>query len=255
MPATESVAEPILRQLHAVATLLATASPQDWRRPTRCDPWNVRDLAAHLALPASALANGIRSLRASEDRSGGGEPLPQDADPQAVLRALRDRTAQLRSVLATVELPELDMLLPPPVDSDLALPLRTLMQLALVEIGVHRSDLDAALDLSGELDADVVEAVAAVVPLWLILGAPDATGSPGDLSYQFDGDDLRVGFARSDGAGWRLEEVPDPTCRLQGPDSDLALYMVGRLPALPDSVSITGDAGAAAAFKEYLPGP
>lgn len=255
MPESDPASDAILRQLDAVAAVLGEASPQDWRRPTRCAAWTVRELAAHLTLPASALANGVRALRASAARSSGGEPLPQEATPRGVLEALRARTAQLRSVLSSVSPTELDMLLPPPVNSDLSLPMRTLMHLALVEIGVHRSDLEAALDMSGELDADVIDAVGVVVPMWLIVGASEATRPAGDLSYHFAGERLSVGFAHRAAAGWRLEEVPAPNCRLRGPDSDLALYLMGRTRLVPGSVSVEGDAVAAGAFKDHLPGP
>lgn len=245
----------ILRQLRSVVTLLEPLPERAWHAPTRCMPWDVRQLAAHIALPAAALANGIAALRSSTERSRGGEPLADDVAPGEILQALHERTARLEHELAQLSSDELDRPLPPPADGDLLLPARTLLQLALVEIGVHRSDLESALGVAGPLDDDVIHAVAAVVPAWLIFGAADASRPVTPMSYALSGRKLDVGFVFDPQDGWRLDATPGPTCRIEADDSAVALFLLGRTTLADGDVLVRGDPDAATKFKTYLPGP
>ncbi|GAA0632874.1 hypothetical protein GCM10009547_40940 [Sporichthya brevicatena] len=40
----------IAEQRHVLADLLASLSPEQWERPSLCDAWRIRDVAAHIAL-------------------------------------------------------------------------------------------------------------------------------------------------------------------------------------------------------------
>ncbi len=59
--------EPILvaglfRELHGhLLDLLRSLSPEDWRRPTVCSAWSVKDIASHL------LDGDLRRLSAGRD--------------------------------------------------------------------------------------------------------------------------------------------------------------------------------------------
>lgn len=59
-------------QRTAVADLLETLTDEEWRRPSLCDGWTVRDIAAHLTLqemgPSAALGM-LRHWRGSMDRT------------------------------------------------------------------------------------------------------------------------------------------------------------------------------------------
>lgn len=251
----EPTAAAILRQLTAVVASLERVAEHSWRKPTRCRPWDVRRLAAHLAIPAASLTNGLAALRSGSDRSRGDAPLPDDVNSGEVLQTLQERTARLEDQLSRLTPDELDRPLPPQADGDLVLPARTVLQLVLVEIGVHRSDMDAALGDSGSLDDDVIEAVAAVVPAWLILGAADSPRPTTELSYRLSGDRLDIGFRFEPRRGWRLELTSRPTCRIGGDDSTVALFLMGRAAPTDGQLAVAGDADAARRFKSFLPGP
>lgn len=244
----------LLRQLDAVNDLLHDVPRDRWASPTRCVPWNIAQLAAHLALPAAALANGLLALRSGAPTSLGGQPLPQDAAPHEILQALESRRVTLAEQLAQLEARELSMPLPPPPDSPLSLPTETLMRLALVELGVHRSDLEAALDLDTTLDADVVDAVGEVVPTWLIFSAGDAARPQNGLSYRLVGQRLDVTLSFSPGEGWRVGPG-EQECRIEGADTVVALFLLGRITGHSTALRVVGDDHTAGRFKEFLPGP
>ena len=240
-----TTAQAIVRNLEAVIDALDQADTAAWHRPTRCEPWDVTDLTAHIAIPAAALANGLEALRNDQPRSKGGEPLDPTPAPDTVLAELRTRLDRLRLALEAVTDDEFAAALPPPTDDDLPLPTSTVLQLALVEIGVHRSDLDHALGRDDALDDDVISAVNEVVPMWLLFGAAGAPRPPHAVTYRVAGERIDVVFAYREETGWSF--TPDDEARthaVEGDDSDLALYLLGRKPH-PDDNDL----------KRYLPGP
>lgn len=250
----ERLGAALLRQLDAVNDLLQTVSADRWATPTRCDPWNVAQLAAHVALPAAALANGLVALRSGAPTSLGGQPLPEGAPPHEILQTLTSRRVALAEQLTQLDSRELSMPLPPPPETPLSLPAETLMKLALVELGVHRNDLEAALGLDASLDRDVVDAVGEVVPTWLIFNAADAARPENDLSYRLVGQRLDVTLSYSAGQGWHAGTGVSE-CRIEGADTDLALFLLGRVSGRSTALRVVGDDRDARAFKTFLPGP
>lgn len=252
---TEDLRTPtaILRQLDAVIEDCSRLDDDGWRNPTRCPPWDVRRLAAHIAIPAQALTSGLSALRQGSANSIGGQPLADDTPADAVLQALRKRRRDLAAALETLTTDEMDAPLPPPEGGGLSLPTRALLQLALVEVGIHRSDLAGALGKSDTLDNDVVEAVAAVVPMWLIFGAADDTPQQA-VRYDFVGDSVRLGFTFLPGTGWGFDGDAPARCEAVAPDSAIALFLMGR-GDLPESATVSGDAALIGSFKRWLPGP
>jgi uncharacterized protein (TIGR03083 family) len=245
----------IADELQGVVTMVAAIPEASWDLPTRCVPWNVRELVAHIAIPAKALANGLDALRRHLPHSAGGEPLPDDLGPAKIVLALQDRLHEVRAALARLNAEELGAILPPPAREGLRLPTATLLVLALVEIGVHRSDLSAALGQSDDLAPEVVAAVGEVVPAWLVFAASSAPRPDDVLTYALVGETVQVGFAYS-AQGWSTGDVdPRATCCIIGHDSDLALFMLGRRRPDVASLAIVGDPATAEAFKKYLPGP
>lgn len=250
----DALASALLRQLDAVTLALRGAAAGAPAKPTRCEPWDVRELAAHLALPATALTNGLVAHRAGQDASVGGEPIPSDATFDEVVAQLVARRAALAEELRLLDPVELARLLPPPADGGLSLPTETLMKLALVELGVHRNDLEAALDLAADLDDDVIDAIAEVVPAWLIFGAEGARRPDREVAFRFAGDRIDIGFSFKPTYGWRLG-LGSEDCRITGSDTAVALFLVGRITAHSSSLRIIGDDGLADDFKTFLPGP
>lgn len=243
-------------ELRAAVGMLESAPRDGWTRPTRCPPWDVRQLAAHLAIPAKALTNGLRALRAELTQSAGGEPLPDDVQPSEIIATIRQRTDEVKAALDALTAQELNAILPPPAGETLQLPAASLLQLALVEIGVHCSDLAAALDRDDVLSQPVISAVAETVPTWLMFSSGDAPRPDAAISYALHGQQIRAEFAFSPETGWRLAERSEAaSCRIAGTDSDLALFMLGRKPADGPRLVIEGDQQAALLFKTFLPGP
>lgn len=250
-----SVADGIVDELDTVLDTVESLDETGWSRPTRCPPWTVLELVAHLVNPPRALANGLMALREGHESSQGGEPLPAGVPVPAVLQALRERRDQVAAELSRLKPAELDAVLPPPVDNPLSLPLSTLLRLALVEIGIHRSDLCAALGLPDGLSDVVISAVADVVPTWLLFEGPDAPNPEARFAYHLAGDQLDVWFSYHPAEGWSLQQPDQPAnSTISGADSNLALLLLGR--RSPDHPTLSTDVPAALrAFKTHLPGP
>lgn len=90
-------------------------------------------------------------------------------------------------------------------------------------------------------------------------GRPDAgERNEGDFdqgSYRLRGDQVRPTFVYSADSGWRTDSTDAPAgCVIDGQDSELALFMLGRRPA-GSSTLTASDSALLAEFKRYLPGP
>lgn len=111
----------------ATAGLLATLSEQDWCRPSLCDGWTVRDVAAHLTLQQLGFVDGVRMAL----RHGIGDlnrtireaaRAKASADPAELIRELRDTIGSRRhNVGLTARETLIDILVH---SQDIAIPLR-----------------------------------------------------------------------------------------------------------------------------------
>jgi hypothetical protein len=93
------------------------------------------------------------------------------------------------------------------------------------------------------------------VPALLPMMALAARRQPATgLGYDLVGPTHSIRLRRTADA-WTTEgDGAAPTSVISGDDSALMLFVMGRIPVAHPSLTITGDS-AAAAFKEYFPGP
>jgi uncharacterized protein (TIGR03083 family) len=160
-----------------LGTLLAGLDDEDWRRPTDCTDWDVREMVAHLAGAAEATARVSELVRLSwlglRLRAGG--PLVDginrvqvreraDAGPDELRRGLADAGA--RGVRRRRKIPALLRAVPMPMGAPLGVrPLGYLMdRIYTRDAWMHRVDIARATgrelvltaDHDGRLVADVV---------------------------------------------------------------------------------------------------
>lgn len=238
----------LLVELEAVLASLADFATEDWARTTALAGWTVLDLACHLGDSPAAVVDGLAGART-------GRVLPARAalggrEPGAVLDGLRGRIEELDGALTSLVPGELDRPWPRPGDG-LTLPGRVGLRLALVEVGLHRHDLESAAGRSVSLSAPVVESAAELLPAWLVLAAAGAPLPLRPVGYRLAGQVVDVGLV-FDGDHWAVGLPPEPDCVLTGDDEQLVLLLAGRRPVdgLPAS-----DPVLAAGLKRFLPGP
>ena len=245
-----------LQNLDASIARLRTATEADLARPTRCTGWTVRDLADHQVgttrLLAGALATllGQRGVVVSTAADAG------TADPN---QPLPDRLIAARAVLAEA----LGALVP--ADLDARGPLfgpgsdtagQDVLRLIVAEYGIHRDDLLAAVGESEDLSPIVAATIAELFHAnlsWLVARAKATPDAP--IAFQFTGPTVRVAVAH-DGAAWQTD-IPEgiPTIETSGDDTAIARALFGRLPLTDPRLTVVGDPGVAARFKEFIPGP
>jgi uncharacterized protein (TIGR03083 family) len=251
----ESSSRAIIDQLDGVLDALESLDARDWNRPTRCPGWDVRQLASHVAVSPRALARGLEALRQGREVSVSVEPLAADLPAAHVLTALRERRRDAAAALAGLTPGQLQATLPMAKGAGFGLPTATMLQLALVEIGIHRSDLDAALGRDDRLDAQLLAAVVEVVPTWLIFAAATAPRPASSLTYHLAGDQVAIAFAYDSSGTWGLTDMAlFADCAVRGQDPDLALFMLGRRSVDDNSIQ-SSDRDLLRRFKTYLPGP
>jgi uncharacterized protein (TIGR03083 family) len=99
----------------SLADLLAVLTPEEWERPSWCAGWRVRDVAAHLALAQTSLAEALPALlraRGSFDRMVHDSAVARAAaPPEELVGAIRAMVGSRRRapVVSEVE-PLLDVL-------------------------------------------------------------------------------------------------------------------------------------------------
>ena len=240
----------LVEEVDAVIALLEGAPVDAWDLPTRCPPWAVRDLVAHLAIAPAVLANACAAW-ATEQSTADPEAVDPTLSPGAILQTVRERRDRLADEVAMLTEADLDSPFPADPVRGLVLPGRAVLRLALVEIGIHRSDLAAAVGGYPSLSSAVIEAAAEVVPTWLIFGSEAAKRPKALVSYELTGQTAKFSFTYEH--GWTLEETPQPAASLAGSDSDVILFLFGRIG--PNALTASGDLGLAARLKDYLPGP
>lgn len=245
MAVVQQSRETVSGELDGLVELLAQLTPAQWELPTRCEGWNVEDLARHVAGSPSILNEGLR--RMLEGVESAATPAPPHLDDRtAVVESLaagRDETAAL---LATLHDDQLNRPCPFPFGT---VPLSFALQVLAFEYGGHRNDLLAALGRDEPLPTGVAQAAAAIVPQ---LG-DKVPESP--LGYRLEGRSVAVSLLVRDGQ-WQPGEDPSvPTCTVAGTDSAVMLFATGRLAATDPSLQISGETAAAGDFKRWFPGP
>lgn len=242
--------QPLADQLGELDALLASLDTDDWRRPTRCDGWDIADVVLHLAqtnelATASAeqrFAGFVGAMREVPDR-----PLTVDeaadfrvsvergAAPTAVFERWRTSAREMLAALAALE-PNTRVTW---VAGTLAA--RTLATTRLAETWIHTGDVAAAVNV--ELPAsDRLREIArlawrtlpyAFAQAGLELRGPvefDLTGPRGE-EWRFATDDAAVTIIRGPApdlcavAARRID--PAHTALVgTGPDADAVLALV-----------------------------
>ncbi|HTJ35323.1 MAG TPA: maleylpyruvate isomerase family mycothiol-dependent enzyme [Dactylosporangium sp.] len=190
----------VAEQRTAIADLLATLTPDEWRGPTLCTQWTVREVVAHLTLQQMRLGellDGLPTmLRAGRDLDRGIHDL-------AARRAARSTDAQLLELLRAS------------IDSRRTNPSVTAME-SLTDTMVHAQDI--AIPLGRDLPMPPDAAAAAATRMWTMRWP-----RPFPIKRTLSGFGLRA-----TDADWRAGEGP----AVEGPMSALLMLSTGRLIAL-----------------------
>lgn len=156
MDATASVVDGLEYQQNALAALLEPLDDEGWRRPTRCDGWDVADVVLHLAQTNEMAVGSATGCFAAvlEGLTAGAAPA-RDVDDGAALMVARQRgaptgdllarwrygAAELRRVLLAADHKRVTW-----VAGELSI--RTLATTRLAETWVHTGDVAEALGSS-----------------------------------------------------------------------------------------------------------
>jgi uncharacterized protein (TIGR03083 family) len=241
----------IQREVASILEQLDGLDPSQWDRPTSLKGWRIVDLVRHLIWGQRLQALGWAQLRA-----GSSEVLVPD---ETTSTGRNELTAELSGAhdafmaeLAGVTATELTYGCPMPYG---LLPGTVVLQIAVLEAGVHHYDLSSTVGGRPLLPDDVTTAGIAVVPgLLPFMGAASQRSAPAGWSYRLLADRLDIGI-RSEGDGWTFGDVDEPTCAISGLDSTVILFLLGRLTASAADLTIEGARQQASAFKQFFPGP
>lgn len=183
----------------ATADLLATLSDQDWCRPSLCDGWTVRDVAAHLTLQELGFVDGVRmalryGIRDLNRTIREAARAKASADPAELVRGLRDTIGSRRHNVGLT-------------------PRET-----LIDILVHSQDI--AIPLQRELPLPAAAAGEAASRVWSYAG-----GRKADVFRALPVREVR--FEATDIA-WEVGAGP----AARGPIAAVLLTLTGRRPGL-----------------------
>lgn len=241
MLSLEQARRAIRREVLVALDELAALDGEAWARPTRCQEWTVADLVAHLVWGQRLEAQGVAAIATGRTEAldvpdvsaadPGGLPVQLHAAHEELWAALEARTAD-----------DLDRPAAMPYGP---VPLGLFLQVVAMEVGVHHSDLRAALGLPDDLGADVARATAAFLAAFLpvLAAAGDRPAEP--VRYVLRAPSFELEWSSGDGAG--------RTVTISGPDGELCLFALGRRGL--DDLHVDGDPALAARFKEFVPGP
>ncbi|MDN3353003.1 maleylpyruvate isomerase family mycothiol-dependent enzyme [Actinomadura sp. DC4] len=82
----------VFAEYDAFAELISPLSPDEWRAPTRCEGWQVRDVAGHVAGTAIDVSSGAVGSRTPEDQARA----LRDETPAELAGRLRDAADRVR---------------------------------------------------------------------------------------------------------------------------------------------------------------
>ena len=253
-PSLAEVRAAVDREWRRFGALLASADAAAWSRPTRLEGWTVGDLAAHVVWGVSMEADALWRRRTGADGRAAGRTVADPADREAVAADLDAAWAVLAEEVSLLGEADLATTAPLPYGD---VPVAVFAQILAMEAGVHASDLAAALGEVDTLPGDVARASEAVLRVFLpVVAATAAHRPPRDLTVALRGPEVHLRFSYRDGR-WEAADAadgPEPDACLDGDDSTLVLFALGRLPATDPRLSIAGDEEAARRFKSWLPG-
>ena len=89
----------LLDEYAAFATLLESLEPHDWRAPTRCEGFEVRDVAGHVVGLTEDVAAGVPGSRTAEQEAAS----LRDLTPAEVAGRLRAAAASIRALFDVLD--------------------------------------------------------------------------------------------------------------------------------------------------------
>ena len=95
----ETVGRGAIAEYEAFATLLESLSAEDWRAPTRCEGFEVRDVAGHVVGLAEDVAIGAPGSRTAEEESAS----VREDGPDGAAARLRVAIASVRDLLSALD--------------------------------------------------------------------------------------------------------------------------------------------------------
>ncbi|MEO3810830.1 maleylpyruvate isomerase family mycothiol-dependent enzyme [Sphaerisporangium sp. B11E5] len=84
-PRGARIAEGVSRAYADFAALVEGLTPEQWRRPTRCSGWEVRDIAGHVTGLAKDIADGFGATRTGDQQAAA----LRDREPAELVKPLR----------------------------------------------------------------------------------------------------------------------------------------------------------------------
>lgn len=240
----------IPRELDDFVTRFIVLSDEDLTRPTPCPEFDVRALASHLAGAALMMADGVERWAAGQTE----RPPAPERDPQThdeIIAQLIEQRARIEKDLAAVTDDTLEGSVPYGFG---VFPARFALALAVFEVGLHRWDLLTALGETHALPADVVDGMRAFATRYLRRPAKVAPDAP--FACRLRADTYAIEVSLNDGVWQEGIEPSLPLCEIAGTDTDILVFVFGRISVTDGRLTVTGDAAAEAArFKTYFPGP
>lgn len=243
----------ITREILAVLERLERASNDDWATRTRCTDWTVEDVARHIAWGQSFEAEAVTKALAGITDASLGRVVDASADRPGIVAAIRANHAELLAALDSVTEDQLGALCPIGYAD---VPIAFAVNIFAFEAGVHGNDLGWALGDERPLPVDVITATAAVLGASWPGFAAAATRSPdGATGYRLASSNVAYQMAWDRG-GWSYDgDLPERTCRIDGDDSSILLFGLGRIPADHPSIGVSGARELVDDFKVFFPGP
>jgi uncharacterized protein (TIGR03083 family) len=245
--------EVIAHEIGAVLERLEQASNDDWATQTRCTDWTVEDLARHIAWGQSFEAEAVTKALAGITDVSLGRLVDVNADRPSIVAAIRANHAELLAALDSVTEEQLGALCPIGYAN---VPIAFAVNIFAFEAGVHGNDLGWALGDERPLPADVITATAAVLGAsWPGFAAAARRAPAGAIGYRLASSNVAYQMAW-DGRNWSYDgDLPERTCRIDGDDSSILLFGLGRIPADHPSIGVSGARALVDDFKVFFPGP
>ena len=242
-PNLDEIRSVIARDSAWIMQRLRGLDAQAWASPTRCPPWDVGVLTAHLVTGQQQAA---AILSAALGGTVATTPPEFVRDPATTLRAFSQAASNVSLALERVtrELLDRDVIL----DNVAAVQVGHVVEMTAIELAIHGLDLAAALGDDRHLDDEEMRVIARALPEILEPGIPPRPKT----SYLLRSEVFEVALT------WRKEawrrELGAKACRIEGDPEELLLFATGRTQFAESNLS-TNSPDRAGAFKRHLAGP
>jgi uncharacterized protein (TIGR03083 family) len=247
----EEARDSIAREWATFADRLARAHEQAWSAQTRLAGWTVADLVVHAVWGVTMEADALRRARLDLPGRADGRTVSPDEDRAVLTENVRQARAELVDELAQLDGQDLSSTAPMPHGD---VPIGVLLDVFAMEAGIHGSDLAAALGDEQPLSPTVVRATETFLLGFLPMLAQASPPPAGADSFALTGDTVRItGHWREQGLV--VDETNRPALTIEGDDTAVLLFALGRAQADDARLRHHGDRDLAVNFKSYVPGP